>query len=610
MLVWHSLFLPALAASEPNAIVTTLTLGYPIGDLVLLFGMATIALRRPEGMAPRALAALVGGLGLMFLADVAYGELVLADGPDAHWIDLVYLAASLMIAAAGYLQTRAGKSAATNESVGLSRWQMALPYAGLIGGFGVLLAASDGSTSGSVSDLLKGAVGLTVLVLLRQELTSRENTQLIAEGVRRETEARFQSLEGQASDVVLLVDPEGVIAYSSPSLERILGLERAAVLGKQVIELAHAADKVKLAELVADTVAGRPAEPLEWRLWSRDGVWRLVETVSANLLDDPTIAKIVLTTRDVRERNALRQQLTQTAFHDLLTGLANRALFVDRVGQALTSARRNGTTTAILKLDIDGFTRMNSSLGQATGDLILVEMARRLTDSIRAADTAARFGADEFAVLLDGAGTERDALDVAERIRAALLAPITLGGTTFGLTAGIGIATSDQIGDSLDATALTRDAHVALSLARDRGHDQVVVFAASMQRELEAAFELESDLRRAIARHELVLNFQPIVDLETRDLVGAEALVRWDHPRGAGSDPTCSIPLAEETGLIGEIGAWVLKTSCLEVARWAARAPNRVPRVSVNLASSQVADPNLPWIVQSALAQAGAAPAG
>jgi diguanylate cyclase (GGDEF)-like protein/PAS domain S-box-containing protein len=608
MLVWHSLFLPALTAVEPDAISTGLTLGYPIGDLVLLFGVATVALRQPAGIAPRALVALVCGLALMFIADVAYGEVTLAGTPDTEWIDLLYLAASLAMATAGYLQTRAAASAPVEQAAGLSRWQMALPYAGLIGGFGVLLAAAEGNVNGSVSDLLKGAVGLTVLVLVRQELTSRENTRLIADGVRRESEARYRSLEGQASDVVLLIDRDGMIAYSSPSLDRVLGLDGSAVLGKQVTGLAHADDKVHLAAFIADTAAGRPVKPLEWRLWASDGVWRQVETVSANLLDDPTVAKIVLTSRDVHERKALRQQLTQTAFHDMLTGLPNRALFVDRVGQALTSGKRNAIPTTILNLDIDGFGRLNTSLGQANGDLILVEVARRLAGSSRAADTVARLGGDEFAILLDGGGTASEALDFAERIRAGLAEPMTLGGTTFSLTAGIGIATSDQTGDSLDPAALTRDARVAMSLARERGLDKVVVFAPSMQQEVEDRFVLESDLRRAIAGDELILHYQPIFDLATRELVGAEALVRWDHPTRGRLGPDLFVPLAEETGLIGDIGAWVLRTACVEVARWAARAPNRVPRVSVNLASSQVADPNLPWIVQSALAQAGAAP--
>jgi diguanylate cyclase (GGDEF)-like protein/PAS domain S-box-containing protein len=607
MVVWHSLFLPALTTTQSDAIDAALTLGYPIGDLVLVFAVATIALRRPTGIAPRALVALVAGLVLMFIADVAYGELALVGSPIAHWIDFVYFASSLAIALAGYLQAHAVELP-SDESVGPTRWQVVLPYAGLAAGFGVLLAASAGSVSAPVGNLLLGAVALTVLVLIRQELTNRENAELLADRVRRDSEARYKRLEGQATDAVLLVDAEGVIAYASSALERVLGLESTAILGKPVMSLAHAADATGLKRLIADTAAGRPVTPFEWQLWSRDGGWRQVETVSASLLDDPTIGKIVLTTRDVRERKALTQQLTQAAFHDLLTDLPNRALFVNRVGQALASAQRRHQSTAILTLDLDGFTRLNDSLGHAVGDQVLLEVARRLSRSVRAADTAARLGGDEFAVLLDGSGTVTDALEAAERIRSALRAPMTFGGTTFELTAGISIATSEQARDSVDPTVLTRNAHVALSIASASGHDHVVVFAPSMQEALVAEVELESDLRRGIAQREFVLHYQPIVDLGTRELVGAEALVRWDHPTRGRVAPDLFIPIAEETGLIAEIGAWVLRTACLEVAQWARRAPHNVPRVSVNLASAQLADPNLAWTVQSALAQAGAAP--
>jgi diguanylate cyclase (GGDEF)-like protein/PAS domain S-box-containing protein len=607
MLAWHSLVLPALADSGLDPLSATLRLAPPIGDLLLLFGMATIALRRPPAIAPRALAALVGGLVLMFIGDVALGELTLAGSTDQRWVDLVNIGASLGVAVAAFLQARTPTqpSAGSNEA---GRWQMVLPYAGLAAGFGALLAGAAGTIAGSVADFLSGALALTVLVLIRQELTSRENARLLSDGVRRESEARYRSLAGQASDVVLLVDARGVIAYASPSLERVLGLDGSAVLGKRVTALAHADDDAKLMRLILDTAAGRRVQPLEWRLWGRDGVWRQVETVSANLLDDPTIARIVLTTRDVRERKALRQQLTQVALHDLLTGLPNRALFVDRVGQALAGNQRDAATTAILRLDIDGFTRLNADLGRATGDLVLVEVGRRVSGSLRAADTAARLGGDEFAVLFDGNAPETLALELAERFRAALREPITIGGMTVELTACVGIATSRDAGEKLDPTFLNRNAQVALDVARDRGIDRIVVFDPSMQPQLDARFELESDLRRAIAGNELVLNYQPIVDLATRDLVGAEALVRWDHPTRGRLGPNEFIPVAEESGLIGEIGTWILRSACIEVARWANRAPNRVPRVSVNLASAQVADPNLPWAVQSALAQAGAAP--
>ena len=608
MVVWQSLLLPALTAAEPDPITTGLVLGYPIGDLVLLFAVATIALRRPVGIAPRALVALVAGLGLMFVADIAYGELTLMGIAEAQWVDLVYLASSLAIASAGYLQANAVALPSNEEADAVSRWLVALPYAGLAAGFGVMLTAANGTVSGSEATLLVGAVVLTILVLVRQEITNRENGELRADRVRRDSEAHYRSLEGQATDAVLLVDPDAVVAYASPSLERVLGLQNAALLGTRITRLAHANDAAALEQLIADTAAGRPVDPLEWSLWGADGVWREVETISANLLDDPTIGKIALTTRDVRERKALTQQLTRAGFHDLLTDLPNRALFINRVGQALVGGNRSGEPTAILKLDLDGFTRLNDSLGHAIGDLVLQAVARRVSGCIRAADTAARLSADEFAVLLDGRGTVSDAMEVADRIREALHQPMTLGGASIELTAGIGIATSEEAGDTTDPTVLTRNAHVALAAACQQGPDQVVVFVPSMQQALEDRFGLESDLRRAVTEHQLVLNYQPIVDLATNELVGAEALVRWDHPTRGRIAPDAFIPLAEETGLIGEIGSWVLRTACVDVAAWARCAPRRVPRVSVNLASLQVADPNLPWTVQSALAQAGAAP--
>ncbi len=205
-------------------------------------------------------------------------------------------------------------------------------------------------------------------------------------------------------------------------------------------------------------------------------------------------------------------------------------------------------------------------------------------------------------------GSAAVGLDAAERIRMALRQPMTLGGGTFELTAGMGIATSDPANDAMDATILTRNAHVAMSAARELGHDHLMEFAAFMLHSLEARVELESDLRRALGRQEFVLEYQPIVDLVTRELVGAEALVRWDHPTRGRIGPDTFIPLAEDIGMISDLGTWVLQTACVEVARWAQRAPNRVPRVSVNLSSPQLADPNLAWLVQSALAQGGAAP--
>ena len=390
-------------------------------------------------------------------------------------------------------------------------------------------------------------------------------------------------------------------------MERVLGVDGSQLVGHPISRLVHADDAERIKAFVADLAVGRSVtQPFEWRLWDRTGVWRQVETIAANLLDDPSVGQIVLTTRDVRERKTLERQLTQVALHDLLTDLPNRTLFHDRLGHALASAVRAQQRTTVLSLGLDGFKRVNESLGHAVGDQVLEEVARRLRALVRTADTCARLGGDEFGVLLDGHSTAEDALAAADRILAGLREPIHLAHDPIHLTASMGVSTAAPT--EADAGSLLRRAETARSVARNRGGDRVVVFEPAMQEALETRFELESDLRGAIDQAEFVLNYQPIVDLRTGELVGAEALIRWDHPTHGRIAPSVFIPLAEETGLIDEIGAWVLRTACTEATRWSRLAPGQVPRVSVNLSAHQLADPQLAWTVQAAMAHAAAAP--
>jgi diguanylate cyclase (GGDEF)-like protein len=263
-------------------------------------------------------------------------------------------------------------------------------------------------------------------------------------------------------------------------------------------------------------------------------------------------------------------------------------------------------TRIVESLGLDSFRRVNESLGHTVGDQVLQEVARRLRASIRAADTCARLGGDEFGVLLDGHSTAEDALAAASRMLAAVREPIDLADNPIHLTASIGVFTAAPTG--ADAGSILRRTGVARSVARNSGGDRVVVFEPAMQEAVETRFELESDLRRAIDQAEFVLNYQPIVDLATGELVGAEALIRWDHPTHGRIAPSVFILLAEETGLIDEIGAWVLRTACTEVTRWAGLSPGRVPRVSINLSAHQLADPQLAWTVQAAMAHARATP--
>jgi diguanylate cyclase (GGDEF)-like protein/PAS domain S-box-containing protein len=607
IVVWHTLFRPVLASLDPDPMSAALALGYPIGDLVLLFGVAATALRHPPEIDVRALVALVGGLGLMFVADVGYGQLNLAGSFGyERWPDIIYLSSTLMIALAGYFQAHPAASA-DGRGTTLSRWLLALPYVALAAGYWVLISLALGQVTGELTEVLYGAVVLTGVVLVRQELVLRDNSRLLAEHARLVSEDRFRALSANASDAVVLVDRAGLVTDATPQVGRVLGIDVAQLVGRPISRLVHADDAGRVQQFIADVAAGRSVPgPLEWRLWDRTGVWRQMETVAANLLDDPSVGQIVLTTRDVRERKTLERQLTQVALHDLLTDLPNRTLFHDRLGQALASASEADRSTTVLSIGLDGFKRVNDSLGHPVGDQVLQEVARRLRASVGAADTCGRLGGDEFGVLLDGDAPARDGMAAAERILAAIREPIDIAGLSTHVTASLGLSTAAP-GDA-DARTLLRRADMARSVARNAGGDRAVVFEPAMHEAVQARFELELELRRAIDQAEFVLNYQPIVDLQTGDLVGAEALIRWEHPTLGRIAPSVFIPLAEESGLIDEIGTWVLRTACVEVARWAQLSPGRVPRVSINLSAHQLADPQLAWTVQAALAHASAAP--
>jgi diguanylate cyclase (GGDEF)-like protein/PAS domain S-box-containing protein len=610
IVLWQTVLRPALEGLSPDPLGAALSLGYPIGDLILLLGVAALALRRPVGVDPRALVALVGGLLFMFVADIGYGGLTLAGTFNVQrWPDVGYMSSSLLIALAGYLQAHPARMRATPGAAGLERWLFVLPYAGLAAGYGTLIALvlAQRGVSGDLQEVLFGALVLTLLVFLRQELVLRENSRLLAEQTRRELEARFEGLTAHSTDAIVLVDSKGTIIQAAPVVGRVLGVDAARLVGQSVVSLAHADDTDRVRALVADVVAGRPvARPVEWRLWDGTGHWRQVETIAADLRADPSVGEIVLTTRDVGVRKALEQQLTQVTLHDLLTNLPNRALFHDRLGQALASGKRAGRPTTVLYLGLDGFRRVNESLGHAAGDRLLEECARRLQASVRAADTCARLGGDEFGVMLDGDPSAEDRGVVADRILAAFRQPMSVGQGPLHLTVSLGMATTAQPG--VDAMSLLRNAQLARSAARDAGGDRMVTFEPGMQHAAQSLVELEAELRGAVAQGQLILLYQPIVDLQTGELAGAEALIRWDHPTRGRLGPGVFIPLAEETGLIDEIGTWVLRTACVDVARWAGLARGPVPRVSINLSVRQVADPQLPWTVQAAMAQAGASP--
>ncbi len=309
---------------------------------------------------------------------------------------------------------------------------------------------------------------------------------------------------------------------------------------------------------------------------------------------------------DAFERQATEDAVRERALHDSLTGLPNRVLFHDRLEQALARLRRRGSMAAILFLDLDRFKLVNDSLGHQVGDELLAGVAPRLRQAVRATDTVARFGGDEFAILLEEIVGERDAIEMAERIASVFARPFVLAGNEHFVTTSIGIALA---GGGELADELIRDADAAMYRAKERGRARYELFDEVMRGRAIARLRVENDLRRALEREELRLEYQPVISLHDRTIVAVEALLRWDHPERGVVQPAEFIQIAEEDGLIEPIGRWVLETACRQGAHWHRESPDDAPvSISVNLSAVQIARRTLPEVIEPALRGSGLDP--
>jgi len=423
---------------------------------------------------------------------------------------------------------------------------------------------------------------------------------------RRQSEARFRSLVAHSSDLITVLDADGVVTYQSPSVERVLGYRADEVAGTRFDRLLAEADRPRLAQVVARLGTERTeTHALECTLQHRDGTWLQFEVQHTDLLHDEHVRGIVLNSRDVSERKAFEDQLAHQAFHDPVTSLANRALFVDRVQHALMRAQRGSASVGVMFIDLDDFKTVNDSLGHAAGDVVLQEVGRRLTTAVRPTDTVARFGGDEFSVLLDGVEDSPEAADVAERILRALEQAVDVDGKEVFPRASVGICLADD-GASADAEELLRNADVAMYRAKRDSKGGYRVFEPAMHERVLERLELRSDLQRAIEANQLEVHYQPLVRLAQRQITGVEALLRWRHPARGNIPPLQFIPLAEETGLIIPIGRWVLNAACREGVVIHQRFPREQPlTISVNLSVRQLQSDTIVADVRDALEASG-----
>jgi diguanylate cyclase (GGDEF)-like protein/PAS domain S-box-containing protein len=439
------------------------------------------------------------------------------------------------------------------------------------------------------------------IVLNCRDVTERQ----LAEAVLRESEERFRALVQNGSDLITIIDRDGTIRFESPSIEHMLGYGVDDLIGANAFDLIHPDDAERVvAALTSVHVDRHLREPVAFRFCHADGTWRWLESTGRIVDGAGGIHGAVINSRDVTERIALEEQLEYQALHDDLTGLPNRTLLLDRLDQCVARAHRHHESIAVLFIDLDDFKLVNDSLGHAAGDEVLVLAARRLHHAVREGDTVARFGGDEFVIILGHPVEADDAIVVANRIAIALAEPFVVDGRELPVAASIGIALAT--GEWANRDDLVRHADIALYRAKTKGKNTYDVFDETMHEAILHRIQLEADLRRAIERNEFVLHYQPTVSLKSGTIVGVEALVRWQHPERGLVSPAEFIPIAEETGLILPLGAWILRAACRQGAHWLAQSGDGARfSLSVNLSSRQFAEPGLVEQIADVLTESG-----
>ncbi|MGW4648447.1 putative bifunctional diguanylate cyclase/phosphodiesterase [Kitasatospora sp. NPDC004289] len=470
---------------------------------------------------------------------------------------------------------------------------------------GVLIVGGAEQELTALTDTLGALTSQAALALERITLSQEVN--------RRNSEAYFRSLVQNASDVILILDEDDRVRYASTSADRVLG--HPGLVGTPIVSLVPPEEALAVVGALEQMRGPGTRERQEhWRMLRPDGVLIEVEVRHSDLRADPTVAGLVLTLRDVTEQRQLERELSHRAFHDSLTGLANRVLFHDRVTQAFRRGERGGQAAGVLLIDIDDFKVVNDTMGHSVGDELLVAVSLRLASMARASDTAARLGGDEFAVLLEDARGPEDAEGFAEHVIRAFDEPFRLSGGPLNVSISLGVATTEDSGDS---TELLTHADLAMYAAKAAGKRQWRRFQPVLQEGMIERHELQESLHSAVADSSFNLLYQPIVALDTGSLAGFEALVRWPHAKRGQVPPEQFINLAEESGQIVPLGAWVLGRATAEAARWrlagpvAGAGPGAAPcdrYVSVNVSARQFRDPGFVDVVRETLDRVGMEP--
>jgi diguanylate cyclase (GGDEF)-like protein/PAS domain S-box-containing protein len=430
----------------------------------------------------------------------------------------------------------------------------------------------------------------------------------------------FRILAENAADMIALVDVKGHRLYNSPSYKRILGYSAAELGETSAFEQIHPDDRFKVLEAAREARATGIGRKLEYRIRHKDGSWRVLESIGRAIRDEKgEVAKLVIVNRDVTERKHAQERLEHNSFHDALTGLPNRRLFLDRLQHLFDRSRRNSERQyAVLMADLDNFKRLNDAMGSASCDQILIEIAGRLQSCLRDEDTISRphdessfknavlsrLGGDEFTILLEGVSDPSDAMRAGSRILSAVSRPISVSGHEVRCAASIGIALSTVAHER--AEDLLQEADTAMRRAKALGGGRCEFFNDVMHSRAITQLRLESELQHALAEHQFRVHYQPIVQIGSGQITGFEALLRWQHPEQGLIAPHKFLATAEHVGLLSPAGQWLLVEACRQLRTWITEIPAASQiGIYANISAKQLADVGFVSELQSALRESG-----
>ncbi|WP_399131856.1 putative bifunctional diguanylate cyclase/phosphodiesterase [Streptomyces sp. ITFR-16] len=592
-----------------------LSLAYPLLDIVLVSMVLALHFRR-SSVNRAAVNTAIAALALTVLCDALFTSPLLRQTyHSGQLLDAGWFAGSLLLAYAPWGAGREEDNAVQARPAG--SLTASRPIAGSLAALTPYLAAAV-CTLGILYNVIEGRrvdrvvvfTGCTVVLALvvRQGIMLVDNIALTQELAQKEN--HFRSLVQGSSDVIMIAAPTGILRYVSPAAAGVYGRDADDLVGAELSSIIHPDDLGRVVHEVRRFLAAPPGEEpttrIECRFRSGSGDWLNVEsTVNRHQ------GGLILNSRDVTERVRLQAQLQHNAEHDPLTDLPNRALFTNRVRQALGGRRAGDAGTAVLFIDLDGFKAANDRLGHQAGDELLIQAARRLQDSVRAGDTAARLGGDEFAALIVGDGgrdqgaREYQVHEIADRLRLTLSEPYRIGAGEVRVTASIGVAFAEP---GITPNDLMRNADLAMYRAKAGGKDRVELYAPQMQAEVVRRSELTARLRTALRDGEFALLHQPVVHLASGTVAAVAAQARWRSAQGILFTPAEFLRIAEDSDRTAELGRWLLEEA-VEQAADRARAGHQVS-VAVRLSARRLLDKGMPFSSVEALLTRYGLPSG